>query len=149
MRKTRIIKKQKTREKSCVEIKGRRFFLFITSLFLVILITSVVYKMSRQTKRQSGINEEISKLQGQINKLEGENQDLDELIDYLKTDNFKEREAKDKLNLIKEGEQMVLVREDGLVERIPVKGIKKETQLIVHRESYYYWWHYFFNIKKG
>ncbi len=103
--------------------------------------------MSHQAEKQNGINDEIAKLQIQANKLEGENQDLKEMIDYLKTDDFREKEAKDKLNLIKEGEQMILVKEDSLNSEIISEKKTKETELIVHRGNYYYWWHYFFSIK--
>jgi len=147
MRRTRIIKKQNNKEKDCEKTTGRKFILFVSIVLLIVVIGLVLYKMSHQTKRQSGINEEISNLQSQINLLEGENQDLNELISYLKTDDFKEKEAKDKLNLIKEGEQMVLVKENLASfeeKRVPQD---RATTLIVRRESYYYWWHYFFSIK--
>lgn len=147
MRRSQIIKKRKNKEKECENVKGKKFLLFVAALLLVALIGVVVYKMLHQTERQSGINEEISNLQKQINRLEGENQDLNELISYLKTDDFKEKEAKDKLNLIKEGEQMVLVKEGTLNKEGEMFDDKKTTELIVHRENCYYWWHYFFSIK--
>ena len=147
MRKTEIVRAQNKRNGCDTGTRGKKVFLSLIVLILIVIFVFVVLRMSHQAKKQNGINEEISKFQLQINRLEGENQDLNELIGYLKTDDFKEKEAKDKLNLITEGEQMVLVKEGFLEEEGISKATEKETELVVHRENYYYWWHYFFSIK--
>ncbi len=146
MRKSRIIRKQENQINDESNV-GKKIFLFFVFLVLAVFLGFIIFKMSYQAEKQSGINEEISKLQKQADQLEGENQDLKEIIGYLKTDDFKEKEAKDKLNLIKEGEQMILVKEDSLEDYIGGENEDKKTEIIVHRENYYYWWHYFFSIK--
>lgn len=147
MKKNKTIKGKNKQEKFQAKTKERRIFLYFVFFALLAFIALILFRMSHQAKKQNGINEEISNFQIQINRLEGENKDLNELIGYLKTDDFKEKEAKDKLNLIKEGEQMVLVKEDSLKEELRLKTVEKETEFIVRRENYYYWWHYFFSIK--
>lgn len=146
MRKAKIIKTQ-NRQKEDESSIGKKTLLFFIFVALLVIAGFAIYKMSHQAERQDGINGEVTKLQEQIGQLEGENQDLNDLINYLKTDDFKEKEAKDKLNLIKEGEQMVLVKEEGLEEKTDLVNNGKETELIVRRENYYWWWHYFFSIK--
>lgn len=115
--------------------------------FLLVLLFFITYKLSHQVYKQNKIDKEVEGLQAEINTLNQENQDLDELIVYLQTDDFKEKEAKDKLNLIKEGEQLVLVKEYGLLEQPIQDEEKNELQVIVHHANYYYWWHYFFSLE--
>ncbi len=121
---------------------------FILAGLLLVLLFFITYKLSHQIYKQNKIDREIEGFQAEIDRLSQENQDLDELIAYLQTDDFKEKEVKDKLNLIKEGEQLVLVKEYGLLER-PIQNEKEnELKVIVHHTNYYYWWHYFFSLEK-
>lgn len=148
MRKSKIIRKQSD-NKRCEMGGGKKVSLFFAFLGLTGFMIFVVFRMSHQAQKQNSINSEIEKLQQQASELEGENQDLQEMINYLKTDDFKEKEAKDKLNLIKEGEQMILVKENVFAGKIDLENKEddKGPELVVHRENYYYWWHYFFSIK--
>ena len=72
---------------------------------------------------------------------------MNELISYLQTDDFKEKEAKDKLNLIKEGEKLILVKEHELQTESTGEEKEDSAEIIVHHANYYWWWHYFFSIK--
>ena len=123
------------------------FLYFLLAGALLVLLFFVTYKLSHQVYRQNKVNEEVDALQAEIDQLDQENQDLNELISYLQTDDFKEKEAKDKLNLIKEGEKLILVKEHELQTETSRENIKKETEIIVHHANYYWWWHYFFSIK--
>ncbi|MEA1925980.1 MAG: septum formation initiator family protein [Patescibacteria group bacterium] len=116
--------------------------------FLLVLLFFITYKLSHQIYKQNKIDKEVEGLQTEIDRLSQENQDLDGLIAYLQTDDFKEKEVKDKLNLIKEGEQLVLVKEHGLSGRPTQSEKENELQVIVHHANYYYWWHYFFSLEK-
>lgn len=148
MIKSKMIRKQ-DKKKASEMSGGRKISLFFAFIGLTGFMIFIIFRMSHQAQKQNSINDEIAKLQQQASKLEGENQDLQEMIGYLKTDDFKEKEAKDKLNLIKEGEQMVLVKENALDEQNSSKNMEdnKIPELVVYRENYYYWWHYFFSIK--
>lgn len=148
MRKPKIIRKQSD-QRDCVVGSGKKISLFFAFLGLTGFMIFIVFRMSHQAEKQNSINDEIAKLQQQASELEGENQDLQEMIAYLKTDDFKEKEAKDKLNLIKEGEQMILVKENVFAGKAGLESEEKNQgpELVVHRENYYYWWHYFFSIK--
>ncbi len=89
----------------------RSLIYVLVAILLLAVLLYITYRLSNQVYRQNQINTEIMKLQTEITNLNQENQVLDELIGYLQTDEFREKEAKDKLNLIKEGEQLVLVKE--------------------------------------
>lgn len=147
MRKSKTIREQNKQRKYEVNKRGK-VFLFFAFLVLSSFVFFVIFRMSHQAEKQNVINDEILNLQKEINQLEGENQDLNEVIGYLKTDDFKEKEAKDKLNLIKEGEKMILVKEEGPDDELDLNDSKRKTELVIYRENYYYWWHYFFSIKQ-
>lgn len=116
--------------------------LLVVSSFFILFFVS--YKLFEQTYKQNQINQDIAQMQEEINKLNQDNQDLGELINYLQTDDFKEKEAKDKLNLIKEGESLVLIKEKDIQKEKPEKEEKNSPEVIIDRPNYYYWWHLFF-----
>ncbi|MEA2007265.1 MAG: septum formation initiator family protein [Patescibacteria group bacterium] len=121
-------------------------YVFVAILLLAVLLY-ITYRLSNKVYRQNQINTEIMKLQTEITNLNQENQDLNELIGYLQTDEFREKEAKDKLNLIKEGERLVLVKENEMqIEQMNKENAQKQAEIVVHHENYYWWWHYFFSL---
>jgi len=119
----------------------------LVAILLLAVLLYITYRLSNQVYRQNQINTEIMKLQTEITNLNQENQDLNELIGYLQTDEFREKEAKDKLNLIKEGEQLVLVKEKEMqIEQMNRESAQKQAEIVVNHENYYWWWHYFFSL---
>jgi cell division protein DivIC len=122
------------------------FYVFVAILLLAVLLY-VTYRLSNKVYKRNQINKEVMKLQTEIANLNQENQDLNELINYLQTDDFKEKEAKDKLNLIKEGEQLVLVKEKESQLQEIVEEEKSKTEVVVNHANYYWWWYYFFNLQ--
>lgn len=104
------------------------------------------YKLFQETYKQNQINVEIASLQQEVEKLNQDNQNLNELISYLQTDEFKEKEAREKLNLIKDGEHLVLVKEKEVAMDAPKAESQREAQVVVKRPNYYWWWHYYFSL---
>ncbi len=105
----------------------------------------IFYKLSRQIYRQKEISGEIAALQEEIDRLNQDNSKLEQLSDYFQTDHYKEKEAREKLGLIKEGERIVEIKE----KEIPAKERTQEQkpEIKINKPNYYYWWHYFFNIE--
>ena len=71
------------------------------------------------------INQEIAKLKLEIVQLGKDNVQLKNLIAYLKTDSFKEKEARRKLGYKKPGEKVVAIPQDNFAYTNP--GNTKET----------------------
>lgn len=93
-----------------IERKTRWRVIWESNLFTVILILVLffsLFKMVREIKVRSDINKEIASLQAQRQKLEGQKADLEELLSYLQTDNYIEKEARLKLNLSMPGEKQI------------------------------------------
>ncbi len=131
-------------------IKKAFLVLFFCVFFLILSFS--LWRIYQKKYQQNEINQEIQKLQSEIEKLESENKDLGELLSYLETIDFKEKEIKDKLNLIKEGEEVVIIKEQKESTENQDNQQKKEsfgqTKVIIHHPNYYLWWHLFFGIKE-
>lgn len=122
----------------------------LASVALLITLGLLGFKIMEQAKKQKMIDDEIAALEQEVLKLNTENKELTELNNYFNTTEFKEKEAKDKLNLVKEGEQLVLVKgvtnekEDGL----DFAEEARKAKIIMERSNAYWWWHYFFGLKE-
>lgn len=95
------------------------------------------YSIGRLAYRNYQLNVEELKLRSDITSLENEVQDLRNKIVYFQSDSYKEKMARAKLNLQKEGEQVVAIVPGPQAEE--VKDEKKEN--FSNPEK---WWRYFF-----
>ncbi|HYC80110.1 MAG TPA: septum formation initiator family protein [Candidatus Binatia bacterium] len=84
---------------------------FATGILLAVfgVVAVVTFELYWQ-KRE--VDSEIRRLQGQADSLEKDNQQLSDLIKYLGTQEYQEKEAREKLNLKREGEEVVVLPED-------------------------------------
>ncbi len=78
----------------------------ILMLFLVILISYSIYK---EINDQRDIRDNIKKLEQEKISLNEENINLIELLKYYKSDEYIELQAREKLNMAREGERVVIV----------------------------------------
>lgn len=122
-------------------------FLFFALLVLVWLAIII----ARATYNRYQFNQEIERLKSEIERTEKRNQELASLIEFFKTESFLEKEAREKLNLKKEGENVVVVpkmpegregsleigQENNLVDLEEKKEPEEESNIIK-------WWKYLF-----
>jgi len=116
-------------------IFSKFFLVFCIFLFLVILLG-----LAKGTIKNYKVDSEIENLQDEINNLERQNQELGQLIDYLKSDTFVEQEAKLKFGYKKSGETLVVIPNQEIEEI-------KDTEEPISSElaNPIKWWLYFFN----
>lgn len=113
----------------------------IFKLFALVVLVLVLTYLGKELQKRYRINQEIKKLEDEIAALETKNKDTLELINYFKTNEFQERQARSLLNLQKEGEFVVaLPFQDELADLSG--GLSTST-----RSNFQKWWDYFFNRK--
>lgn len=118
---------------------------FVAGLVVLVLIG---ISLGKETYRKKQVQKEIEGLQDQIKKLNQENSDLNNLIAYFSTQEFQEKEAREKLNLQKDNEQMVVLRKE-----LPAKNDEQATEPQVpaapedNSPNWQKWLKYFFDKK--
>lgn len=115
------------------ELFGKALF-----VLLVVLFGFFSFSLLQEVQRKQAIHDDIARLEDELIKLEGENNQLQSLIDYLKTDEYAELEAKRKLGMKREGEQVILVTQEEDVEPI------ETAQFVVPTSNWQRWKLYFF-----
>ena len=122
----------------------KRIFSF--KLFLVISIAAIVFlgvSLGKEFYRGYQIQREIESLKKDIESFRKSNYELSKLIEYYKTDEYKEVQARERLNLKKDGEKIIVIKpilEDQEKEEVKKDvGAEKENA-----PNYKKWWNYFF-----
>jgi len=141
---------QKT--KKIKKILSSKIFLFIVVFILIFLLIGLI----KETYRKHQLTSEINELKSNIDKLEGDNQQLVDLMDYFKEDSYLEKEARIKLNLKKPGETVVVLSKDiidgvevvrsGSLDEEENKEADLENNDSVEVTNYWKWWEYFFSL---
>lgn len=108
----------------------------------------VLYVSSKQIERNRRIEEEVSLLQTEADKIHRENDTLSERINYFSSDDFREQEAKKKLGLKKVEETVVVIKpspEDGTVGDASLgKNQQVSDSNNENMPNYKKWWGIFF-----
>jgi len=83
--------------------------LFLLALFILVFFS---VNLVKEVVNKRDLQQDIDKLQAEINSLENRNEELSGLIDYFNSMDFVETEARIKLNLKKPGESIIIVPEE-------------------------------------
>lgn len=117
-------------------------------VIIVALISWAVYVSSKQFSRNQRIEDEVSALQEEADKIQRENETLTEKIRYFDSNDFREQEAKEKLGMKKAGEEVVVIKswqEDGQEMSSTGAGMNLSPEQIDEQSpNYEKWWRLFF-----
>ena len=111
---------------------------FIFGLLIIFIL--VIIAAGREGYRNYKINQEIRNLRDKIEVLQKSNEELAEMEKYLQSDEFLEKEARLKLNLIRDGEKLVIIKRSEEPRLGEVKS-EEENEEIPNIQK---WWQYFF-----
>ena len=92
--------------------KGIKIFSGLFFLAGLGVLVAIGISLGKETYRKRQIQKEVEELQSEIQKINHENSELSNLISYLSTQGFQEKEAREKLNLQKENEKMVVLKKN-------------------------------------
>jgi cell division protein FtsB len=123
----------------------RRFF--VSKIFLLIsavIFGFLLFVLSKKILEGREISQEIKTTEEEITRLESKNSELSELFSYLNTNEFLEQEAREKFNLQKEGESVMVVPESTKKDNGKQIAAASEDE-VGRRSNPSRWWNYFFN----
>jgi cell division protein FtsB len=128
---------------------GSKVFLFLISLILITLAVNV----GRESYRKYQLTQEINRLKLEIERIEGKNEQLANLMEYFKEESYLEKEARLKLNLKKPGEKVVILSKESASDidaEVSEGGdVLSENDMVNNLNNpetanYWKWWEYFF-----
>lgn len=136
------MKRRNSERKTGVRIFSGLFFL--AGLTVIVLIG---ISLGKETYRKRQIQKEIESLQTEIQTLNKENSEINNLISYFSTREFEEKEAREKLNLQKEDEKMIILRKELEAQKNEKgnKGLPVQTPEEDKSPSWQKWLNYFFS----
>ncbi|OGE84340.1 MAG: hypothetical protein A2846_03860 [Candidatus Doudnabacteria bacterium RIFCSPHIGHO2_01_FULL_49_9] len=115
-----------------------------SKLWLVVgstLLALTAFYLARETYQKWQIDTEVEKLQDEIVAVEGQNKEILELINYYKTTEYKERQARSILGLAKPGEFVVTLPP----RKEQAAGDSAQMDSKTHLQE---WWEYFFSASR-
>ncbi|GAC1412702.1 MAG: hypothetical protein NVSMB66_2500 [Candidatus Doudnabacteria bacterium] len=116
---------------------SNKWFIILGGTFILFIL--VLQFRQYQTKRE--VQKEIDNLSRQADQLQKNNQDLQSLVAYLKTDSYQEKTAREQLSLRKQGETVYSFSSAaGQTIQNPAAGDK----LGFGEGNPKKWWNYFF-----
>ena len=119
-------------------------FIFLAG---IILAGSISYSAVREAYRNRKIENDIEQLQQEAKRIQTENNDLSSRIAYYETPEFQEKIAKEKLNLQKNDEKVVVVR-PSIGKQEQVAGPSDEIiEVDQEMPNFIKWWNFFFKYK--
>ncbi len=125
------------------KIKGhgwKNFRQFLLTLILLGLVVLMFIPYLRNSKKTKDIEAEINQIKSDVLKYEKSNQELDEVLSYLASDQSVEEKARMNLGLQKTGEQVVVIKKEE-----DSNNINTTTEETVEASNFKKWIDYFFN----
>ncbi len=110
----------------------------------LVVAVFIILAISKETYRKKQVQKEINELQNEADKIQGDNLRLADKIAYLEGRDYQEKEIRDKLNLQKPDETVVIIK-PGLTKKTAENEPTTIDQALVIRTSGpQKWWNYFF-----
>lgn len=81
------------------------FFIFV----LILVLIGVLTAFGKESYRRYQLDKEVNDYKKGMELLKGKNEVLSNFLNYFNSEKFLEREARLKLNLVKEGERLVII----------------------------------------
>ncbi|MFA6296670.1 MAG: septum formation initiator family protein [Patescibacteria group bacterium] len=122
----------------------KKWSLRLITVFGLVCIIFIAMGLVRELVNRYMVNQEIEKMQAEINTLERKNQELGGLVDYLNTDAFKEIQARQNLGMQKDGETAVSI--ESMPDNInTVAELPQDNNDSSDKTNMEKWWNYFFS----
>lgn len=124
----------------------KKKFSFVVVFFIVGIILAVFISVSavREAYRSKTIEREVESLRQEAQQIQSENNNMTARIAYFETPEFQEKIAREKLNMQKPDENVVVVKPGTEQEARVV--IEQDNVVAIERDvsNYQKWWNSFF-----
>ena len=128
-------------------MRRKSYFPKIFLLICIVILVLFSLALGREFVKKRQIDKEIYSLEQEIERLEEDQSEFSELIDYLNTEDFLEKEARLKLGLQKPGETLVVISDDSFeTDEGSKKNLDFYEEYEVKQNNLTKWWNYFFNL---
>jgi cell division protein FtsL len=124
----------------------KKKFSFVAVFFIAGIVLAVFISVSavREAYRSKTIEKEVESLRQEAQRIQSENEAMTQRIAYFETAQFQEKIAKEKLNLQKPDENVVVVK-PGVGEQVQLEKVQDEVlQDTEEQSNYLKWWDSFF-----
>ncbi|MBL7058741.1 septum formation initiator family protein [Patescibacteria group bacterium] len=118
----------------------------IISVIGLIVIGLISVPLAKNLSQKYKVNDQVLSLQQEISEIEGENRQLDKMINYLDSEQFKEGQARLNLGLKKTGESVTVIQfedKNTIVEQ--TKSDQEDNE--IEKSNPKKWFKYFFAAK--
>ena len=123
----------------------KKFPIIIVYFLIGIIFAAFIsYSAVREAYRNKKIEVEVEALQQEAKRIQIENDSLSKKIAYFETPEFQEKIAKEKLNLQKPDENVVVVKPSIEKEQTPDLEQKNEQSEVLQIPIYKKWLNFFF-----
>lgn len=126
------------RESGWKNFFGSRLFMLAAAIAAIM----IVFGYGRAYYQDYLVTQEIQHLQDQAKNLQAKKMELLEVLKYVKSDSFAEEKARTELNMVKPGEQVLVVPKTAATDN------RQENNSVVgfsNISNYKKWWQYFVN----
>lgn len=103
----------------------KKFVGYVTLILLVLIVISII----RNVGKAMSIRAEVAKERMRVEALKKENEELQARISQTQSDEFVEKQIRDKLGLIKEGEIVVVLPDEEILRSLAPKLESEEDAL--------------------
>jgi cell division protein FtsL len=123
----------------------KKFSLTIVFFAVGIILAGVITTRAvQEAYRSREIEKEIEGLKQEAERIQNENETIQKQIDYYSTSQFVEKVSKDKMNMQKPDENVIIVNRTNS-EQPQIAGVQSETvQNSQEIPNYIKWWNFFF-----
>jgi len=105
------------------------YFKKFVGYFILLLLVLMTASIIRNIGKVRAIRNEVAKEKERIEKLKAENEELQRKIEETQSDEFIERQIRDKLGLTKEGEIVVVLPDEEILRSLAPKIENEEDTL--------------------
>lgn len=90
----------------------------LASYWIIVLIVLLLISLARNILRVVSANKKIESVRQEVTELEKENNSLQAQLEFVSSGEYLEKEARDKLGLAKEGEIVVILPDEEVLQKI-------------------------------